>query len=136
MTMRPDGLWHPRLLEIVAAAGHGDLIVVADPGLPVPPGVEAVDLVWRSGEPRFLPVLRTVLAELVTEAATVAEEAADPELRRGLDAALAATPTARVPHARLKQLTSQARAVVRTGEATPYANVVLRAGVPFAHPPR
>ncbi|TDD73532.1 D-ribose pyranase [Actinomadura rubrisoli] len=133
--MRPGGLWHPRLLEILTAAGHTDLVVVADPGLPVPRGVETVDLVWRRGEPGLLPVLRAVLDEFVVEAAVIAEEAADPGLLAGLDRALAAAPVSRVPHERLKRMVAQARAVVRTGEATPYANVVLRAGVPFAPTP-
>ncbi|MEV4889344.1 D-ribose pyranase [Nonomuraea sp. NPDC055795] len=123
--MRPDGLWHPRLLQILSAAGHTDLIVVADPGLPVPPGVETVDLVWRRGEPAFLPVLREVLAELVVEAAYIAEESPD----GFLDGVL--TRPERIPHTQLKELAAQARAVVRTGEATPYSNVVLQAGVPF-----
>ncbi|MFI6320356.1 RbsD/FucU domain-containing protein [Nonomuraea sp. NPDC050556] len=119
--MRRDGLWHPRLLQIITAMGHTDLIVVADPGLPVPSGVETVDLVWRRGEPGFHPVLDAIRRELVVEHSYVASEAPPGFL-----------PDAeRIPHEQLKQLTGQARAVVRTGEATPYANVVLRAGVPF-----
>ncbi|MFJ2744754.1 D-ribose pyranase [Streptomyces sp. NPDC087440] len=129
--MRADGLWHPRLLEIITSLGHGDLLVVADPGLPVPSGVEVVDLVWRRGEPAFLPVLEAVLDELVLEHATVAHEATDPDLLVVFDEQFADVTLDRVPHARLKKLTRRARAVVRTGETTPYANVVLRAGVPF-----
>lgn len=129
--MRPDGLWHPRLLAILAAAGHTDLIVIADPGLPVPPGVEAVDLVWRRNEPRLLPVLETVLDELVVEAAVIAEEAEDPALLAGIARAMPDVEPCRMPHEELKRLTADAAVVVRTGEATPYANVVLRAGVPF-----
>jgi D-ribose pyranase len=129
--MRTDGLWHPRLLQILTAAGHTDLVVVADPGLPVPPQVEVVDLGWGRGEPAFLPVLTAVLGELVVEAATVAQEAADPDLLTGLEQALGPIVPERLPHDRLKELVHRARVVVRTGEATPYANVVLRAGVPF-----
>ena len=36
-----------------------------------------------------------------------------------------------IPHEELKRLTASARAVVRTGETTPFANVVLVAGVTF-----
>ncbi|MFC7309628.1 D-ribose pyranase [Streptomyces monticola] len=129
--MRPDGLWHPRLLQLLAALGHGDLLVVADPGLPVPAGVEVVDLVWRRGDPPFLPVLEAVLDELVTEHATIAEEAADPALLAGFQRLLSPVAVDRVPHTVLKSRTRTARAVIRTGEATPYANAVLRAGVPF-----
>ncbi|MFC5664420.1 D-ribose pyranase [Kitasatospora misakiensis] len=133
--MRTDGLWHPRLLQLISSLGHGDLLVVADPGLPVPPGVESIDLVWRRGDPPFLPVLAAVLDELEVEHADLAEELTDPVLLAGLDSRFEqhglTGAVGRLPHERLKELTRSARVIVRTGEATPYANVVLRAGVPF-----
>lgn len=131
--MRTEGIWHPRLLQLITALGHGDLLVVADPGLPVPPGVESLDLVWRRGDPPFLPVLAAVLDELTTEHLTVAAEATAPALVQGIDqlARRHGLTVEQVPHEQLKQLTRSARIVVRTGEATPYANAVLRAGVPF-----
>jgi D-ribose pyranase len=129
--MRRDGLWHPRLAALAAALGHGDLLVIADPGLPVPAGVEVIDLVFARGEPGFVAVLRPVLAELVVERATLAEELSDPALTGQVAALLDGTPVRRVPHERLKAVTATARAVVRTGEDTPYANIVLQAGVPF-----
>jgi D-ribose pyranase len=129
--MRHTGLWHPRLAALVAGMGHGDLLVVADPGLPVPAGVEPIDLVFARGEPGFLTVLRTVLADLVVERATLAEQLSDPGLLAGVRAQLGDIPVHRVTHERLKAVTATAKAVVRTGEATPYANIVLQAGVPF-----
>ena len=131
--MRTDGLWHPRLLQLITALGHGDLLVVADPGLPIPPGVEAIDLVWRRGDPPFLPVLVAVLEELVAEHLVVAEEVKAPALIDGIDrlAHQHGLTLERLPHERLKQLSTRARAVIRTGETTPYANAVLFAGVPF-----
>ena len=36
-----------------------------------------------------------------------------------------------VPHEELKRIVARAKLVVRTGEATPYSNVILRCGVPF-----
>lgn len=36
-----------------------------------------------------------------------------------------------VMHDRLKELSHQARGVIRTGEATPFANVILYSGVIF-----
>ena len=129
--MRHDGLWHPELLAVIAALGHTDTLVVADPGLPVPAGVPTIDLVWRRDEPRLLPVLSAILDELVVESATIAEEADDRELVRGLERLLGDRLGERVPHERLKALCAGATAIVRTGEATPYANVILTAGVPF-----
>lgn len=117
--MRREGLWHPRLLHVLAALGHTDRLVVADPGLPVPPAVETIDLVWRRGDPAFLPVLESILTELVVEHAVLAEEAHDPVLLAGTDRLLGHVPIDRVPHEEFKRLTASARAVVRTGEATP-----------------
>ncbi|MET9487032.1 D-ribose pyranase [Nocardia sp. NPDC006630] len=129
--MRPDGLWHPRLMQILTGLGHTDVIVVADAGLPIPPGVEQIDLLWRRGEPGFLPVLRMILAEAVFESAVRASELTDTVTLDGMATALAEIPVSTVPHAELKQCTVRARVIVRTGEATPYANAVLHAGVAF-----
>jgi D-ribose pyranase len=127
--MRDTGLWHPRLAALVAGMGHTDTIVVADAGLPVPPGVEVVQLAVTRGVPPFLAVLDAVAGELVVEAATVAEELTDRATRAGVERL--GVPVEAVAHEELKRRSGGARAVVRTGEATPYANVILRAGVPF-----
>lgn len=129
--MRRSGVWHPRLAHLIAGMGHGDLLVVADPGLPVPAGVEIVDLVYARGEPALLSVLRAVLGELVVEAAVLADELTDAKLVADLAGQLGEIPVTRVPHDEFKATAGTARVVVRTGEDTPYANIGLRAGVPF-----
>ncbi|MQA01614.1 MAG: D-ribose pyranase [Streptosporangiales bacterium] len=129
--MRRSGLWHPRLMAILTAAGHGDLVTVADAGLPVPAEVETVDLLWRTGEPPFLPVLEAVLDECVVEHATLASELTDSATRSGLTKLLDNIAVEHVPHEELKAMSRRARVVVRTGATTPYANVVLRCGVAF-----
>jgi D-ribose pyranase len=131
MLMRQSGLWHPRLASLIVGMGHGDLLVVADPGLPVPAGIEIVDLVISRGQPGFMTALRPILAELVVEEAMLARELTDEELIGDVTSHLGATPLTWVAHERLKTETAHAKAVVRTGEDTPYANIVLRAGVPF-----
>lgn len=129
--MRASGLWHPRLLAVVTALGHGDELVVGDAGLPVPSGVEAIDLLWSRGEPGFVPVLTAIAAEGVFESAVAAMELTDAAVRAAVTSLFRASALSFVTHDELKERCRGARAVVRTGEATPYANVVLRAGVPF-----
>jgi D-ribose pyranase len=129
--MRPNGLWHGELVELIVSLRHNDALVVCDAGLPVPDGVHTVDLGWRRGEPRLLPVLDAILGELVVERATIAGEAQDARFLAGLEEQLGGTPLARITHDELKARCADARAVVRTGEDTPYANVILHAGVPF-----
>jgi D-ribose pyranase len=138
--MKRSGILHPGLSRAIASLGHGDALVIADAGLPIPPGVERIDLCFAPGKPGFLEVLEAVLGEMEVERAVVAAElatAAPAAFAERLRQRLAALPRVGaaglevVPHAELKRLSASARAVVRTGEFTPYANVVLRSGVVF-----
>jgi D-ribose pyranase len=129
--VRSGGLWHPRLAAVIAGMGHTETLVVADPGLPVPRGVETVDLVWARNEPRLLPVLEVVRAELVVEEAVIAEELTDEALREGVRGVMEGIAVKTTSHEDLKTRCQAAKVIIRTGEATPYANVLLRAGVPF-----
>jgi D-ribose pyranase len=128
--MKRFGIINAPLAGRLARLGHTDLVVVADAGLPVPAHVPVVDLAVVYGVPRFTDVLGPLLAELVVEAAWMATEADRSPAGAWIDDALA-FPAERVEHADLKAMAHEARVVVRTGEATPYANVVLRCGVPF-----
>ena len=131
--MRRTGLLHAELLEVIARLGHGQTLVISDAGLPIAPGVHRIDLAVRRGLPSFLEVLEAVLEAGVFEAATIATElrSSDPHLADAIVGHLGEAAVEEVLHEELKSLAAEALAVVRTGEYTPYANVVLRAGVPF-----
>jgi D-ribose pyranase len=131
--MKKRGLLHPELARVVASLGHGDTLVVADAGLPVPSGVARIDLAYRAGQPPFLDVLAAVLEEMQLERATLAEEVREvpPPAFRGALLAQLTVPVDYLPHQAFKRATAQARVVVRSGEFTPYANVILHSGVLF-----
>lgn len=132
--MKAAGLLHAELSRIVAALGHGDTLVIGDAGLPVPPGVPVVDLAIAPGLPSHLDVVRAVLRELVVERgyANAEQPSASPDVAARLDAAWPVdVPLERIDHDQLKERSRAARAIVRTGEFTPYANLILVAGVPF-----
>lgn len=124
---------NPALSRVISETGHTDLIVVTDAGLPIPPGSERIDLAYRAGAPAFFDVLDTVLAEMAVEGATMSAEVADysPEVLAGLRERLPGIEIELVPHIEFKKLTRGARAFVRSGEFTPYANVILHAGVAY-----
>lgn len=127
--MKRAGLLHAELSGLIAAMGHGDLLVIGDAGLPVPPGVRCIDLAVTRGLPGMLAVLDAVCAEMVIERACIAHETG-PDLReqfRHRDLGH----IEELSHADFKLLTRQARAVVRSGEFTPYANIGLFSGVAF-----
>ena len=136
--MKKTGILNRELSGALARLGHTDLVVVCDAGLPIPEGPHAphlVDLAFRAGVPSFTEVLEGVLAELVVEGATAADEA------RTANEAVATLLTDRfaalshglgwVSHEEFKSLVPRAKLVIRTGEARPYANVLLRCGVAF-----
>lgn len=131
--MKKSTLLNQTLSEIVAAMGHTDLLVIGDAGLPVPRDVPCVDLALRPGVPGFLETVEAILTELAVEEAVVAEETAqrNPEVDNGLKQLLGEIPFRTVTHEELKRLSASAVAVVRTGECTPYSNVILQAGVTF-----
>ncbi|MEV0786353.1 D-ribose pyranase [Streptomyces sp. NPDC050423] len=129
--MKKSGILNRHLAGALAELGHGDGVLICDVGMPIPPGPRIVDLAFRAGVPSFAQVLDGLLDELVVESATAAEEIreANPETARLLTGRLPRL--SHVPHEALKALTVDARLVVRTGEARPYANVLLRCGVFF-----
>jgi D-ribose pyranase len=129
--VKKGGILNRRLAGALAGLGHGDGVLVCDVGLPVPDGPHLVDLAFRAGVPSFAQVLDGLLEELVVEGATAAKEvrAANPAAAELLESRLPGL--VHVPHERLKELSAGARLVVRTGEARPYANVLLRCGVFF-----
>ena len=129
--MKRAGILNRHLSGALAELGHGDGVLVCDAGMPIPDGPRVVDLAFRAGVPSFAEVVEGLLAELVVEGATAAQEVreANPaaaELLAGHFPELTL-----VSHEQLKELSAAARLVVRTGEARPYANVLLRCGVFF-----
>jgi D-ribose pyranase len=131
--MKRTTLLHAELSDVIARLGHGDLLVIGDAGLPIPDGPRRIDLAVSANVPRFQDVLAAVLAEMKVESAVVADELepANAPVHAELMRQLGFTPVAKLPHERFKAETRHARAIVRTGEFSPYANVILRAGVVF-----
>jgi D-ribose pyranase len=130
--MKRTTLLHAELSRVIAGMGHGDLLVIGDAGLPIPPGPQCIDLAVMRGVPSFADVLTAVLSELQVERAVVAQEACGPDgaLPGWCGQLLPLVPDT-VAHAQFKQLCLRAKAMVRTGECTPYMNVLLYAGVAF-----
>lgn len=132
---RNNGTLNGQLARVISETGHTDQVVVTDAGLPIPAGVERVDLALREGVPAFLEVLDTVLDELEVEGALMSEEIkhTSPDMLQEIQARLEARGVSAVfvPHVEFKAATGGARAAVRSGEFTPYANVLLTAGVVY-----
>ena len=131
--MKKTGILNQPISSVIAGLGHTDTLVIADAGLPVPPETQRIDLALTKGIPTFLDTLRIVLTEMQVERAIVAEEMLDasPKVYEAIKEMLRDVPIETVTHTIFKEQTRSARAVIRTGEFTPYANVILAAGVMF-----
>lgn len=131
--MKRSGILNAQLSGLIAALGHKDCFMIGDAGMPVPPGVELVDLALCGGVPSFRQVLKAVLDETVVESYTLAEEihAKNPGLLAYMKQQMEDLPVEFIPHIELKKRSAHVRFAIRTGEFTPYPNVILTAGVAF-----
>lgn len=132
--MLKTGILNPQIANVLASTGHKDMIVVSDAGLPMPLGVERIDLAWKPNEPRYLDVLEEILKYMVIEKVILAEElkTVSPEMHKEI---LKLLPTDMeieyVPHVKFKNTTKESRAIIRTGEFTPYPSIILVAGCAY-----
>lgn len=133
--MKKTALLNSELSYVVSKMGHFDTLTIGDAGLPVPDGVQRIDLAVTYGVPSFRDVFFTVVRELKVQRAIIAGEMKlrNPALygdlmlffqNEGIE-------VREIPHTTFKEQTKKSKAVVRTGEAAPFANVILESGVPF-----
>ncbi|MEB8171512.1 MULTISPECIES: D-ribose pyranase [Staphylococcaceae] len=131
--MYKTGTLNSEISKVLSDLGHTDTIVIADCGLPVPKGVQKIDLAVRQGLPSFIDVVDEIARHMVIEHVTLAEEIKDsnPAVLKEVDSIVKGIPNDFVTHEQFKALTENSEAIIRTGEATPYANIILRSGVNF-----
>lgn len=131
--MKKRGLLHTQLISEIAEIGHTQTMVIGDVGLPVPKGVKTIDLALVPGTPSFLDVLRAVEGEMVCESYVLANEIKEknPSVHTEIQKIMQDYPGSYVDHEELKRLSEKAQVIVRTGETSSYANIILTAGVNF-----
>lgn len=131
--MKKEGILNRELSTVIARLGHTDKIVVADCGLPVPEETLCIDLSLTLGEPNMLSVLEAVAAEVEVEVMTFAEEikTKNQTIHKKAKDLLPGKEADYIPHETFKDELKRVKAVIRTGEATPFSNIILYAGVIF-----
>lgn len=131
--MKRQGILNSDIARVLAVMGHTDTLCVADCGLPIPAAAERIDVSLRHGFPGFMDTLEAIAADMVVEHITLAEEirTMNPQILKAVEGLFPGTGITFVSHESFKKLTDSCHAVVRTGEATPYANIILHSGVNF-----
>lgn len=134
--MKKAGILNSEISRVLSYMGHTDLIAIGDCGLPIPDEVERIDLALAFGVPTFMQTLETVVGDMKVEKIILAEEikTQNPKVLSEIEALFAeqGVETEYVSHVQLKALTHDCKAVIRTGETTPYANIILQSGCIFA----
>ncbi|RKN84786.1 D-ribose pyranase [Paenibacillus ginsengarvi] len=128
--MKKGGILNPSLNRILAETGHTDMLTICDRGFPVPSGPERLDLALVDNVPTVLDVLAAIDKEFVIDRIIVAEEMkeASPERFASMQAAYPHIAFMAVPHVRFKHICPESRAVIRTGDCAPYANIIIVSG--------
>ena len=124
--MRKTSLLNSNLSSVISKMGHTDMLAIGDCGLPIPKETERIDLALIKGVPGFIETLKAILEELQVEEVLIAKETekVSPELFTEIKEIIKDTKITFISHGELKKELKDCKAVVRTGEQTPYANII------------
>jgi len=131
--MKKGGIINGQLAGYIAALGHMDVFMIGDGGMPIPSGVPIVDLALCGGVPTFIQVMDAVVDETEIEQYSIANEIIEknPKLLEYIRTKLPKAEERMIEHTKLKEESANIKFAIRTGEFTPYPNIILRAGVAF-----
>ena len=130
--MKKGTVINTQLSQVIADMGHFDLLGIGDAGMPVPADTWKIDLAVSRNLPSFMDVFKNVLTELQIQKVYLAEEikTQNPKQLEQIQQ-LIDVPIVFIPHDQMKKDLSKTKAFIRTGEMTPYANILLESGVTF-----
>ncbi|WP_347861964.1 D-ribose pyranase [Salimicrobium sp. PL1-032A] len=129
--MKKNGVLNRDINEALGKLGHTDAVVIADCGLPIPENTPCVDLALQKGVPSFREVLTLMMDEMEIETITLAEEIKAYNRTTEEKVKETGIEVTYISHDELKASLPEARLIIRTGEATPFSNAILRSGVIF-----
>jgi len=133
--MKKQGILNSDISRVLSYMGHTDRICIGDCGLPIPDEAERIDLALAFGVPTFMQTLEAVTGDMKVEKIILAEEikTQNPKVLGEIEALFKGQDieVEYVSHTELKEKTKNCKAVIRTGETTPYANIILQSGCIF-----
>ncbi len=135
--MKKTGILNSDISRVLSYMGHMDWICIGDCGLPIPDDVERIDLALTFGVPTFMQVLEEISKDMVIESYIVAEEIKEKNkeqyenIKNIMKTQEKLQEEQCVSHEQFKKMMQHCKAVIRTGETTPYSNIILQAGCIF-----
>lgn len=131
--MKKSGVINSEVSAVISNLGHMDWLSIGDAGMPCPLTTKKIDLAVSRQLPSFIDVLTNVLTEMEVEKIYLAEEikAINPDQLAQIKKVLPGIEIVFVPHSQLKQDLNKTHVFIRTGEMSPYSNIILQSGVTF-----
>lgn len=131
--MKTKGILNSDISRVLSYMRHTDTICIGDCGLACPESVELIDLSVSKNLPSFLQVLDAVLDDYKTEKIYLASEIQDKNsaLLEDINVRLSDVPCTFISHEEFKLNLKNCKAVIRTGEMKPYANIILQSACIF-----
>ncbi len=128
--MKKGGILHPGICQLLASTGHTDYITICDRGFPVPDGPKRIDLALVDGIPTVPDVLRAIAAEWSLDRVIITQEMteASPQQVEAIRQIVGDAPLQVVSHLELKHLSHSAKGTIRTGDITPWGNIIVVSG--------
>ena len=125
--MKEHGILNSEISKRLSDLGHTDLIAVGDCGLPIDSD-KKIDLALKLGEPKFIDVLELLLEDFGCEHYILASEIKEknPDQEAAIKNLLAGVSSEYISHEDFKKKLDDVKFVIRTGENTPYSNIILR----------
>ena len=129
--MLKTGILNPAINSLLSRVRHTNTLVIADRGFPFWPQIETIDISLVDDVPKVLDVLRAIQANFVIGRVYHAQEfrtSNAPETVQALTKALGNVPITMETHIEFKKRVPHAIGLIRTGDTTQYANVILESG--------
>lgn len=131
--MKKSGVLNSDISRVLSYMRHTDTICISDCGLPCPDETELIDISLEKGVPDFVRVLKAVVNDMSVEKIFLAEEirVKNPAVLKEIQTLLPGVRTDFMLHEEFKKKLLSCKAVVRSGEASPYANIILQSACIF-----
>ena len=131
--MKKSGVLNSDISRVLSYMRHTDTICISDCGRPCPDETELIDISLEKGVPDFVRVLKAVVNDMSVEKIFLAEEirVKNPAVLKEIQTLLPGVRTDFMPHEEFKKKLLSCKAVVRSGEASPYANIILQSACIF-----
>jgi D-ribose pyranase len=119
------------LSKVISEQGHHDLLMICDAGFSIPKDVEVIDISFKENQPKVIEILNELRKFFSVEKLILAKETKrkNPGYFKEIISVFSDNSEVEtIDHKELKELAKQVKAIVRTGDFTAYANVILVSG--------